>query len=62
MAEYIEREVAIRAVVEAVDAGLAITSDDLAEIIGDIDVAPMGGSGGAAGGGRAAEGGEQAAP
>ncbi len=44
MAEYIEREAAIRTAVEAVDAGLATTSGDLAEIRDDIpaaDVAPV---------------------
>lgn len=35
-AEYIEREAAKRAIVEAVDAGLATTSEDLAEIIDEL--------------------------
>lgn len=44
MAEHIEREAAIRTVVEAVDTGLATTSGDLAEILDDIpsaDVEPV---------------------
>lgn len=44
MAEYIEREGIKRAVVEAVDAGLAVTSGDLEEIMDDMpaaDVAPV---------------------
>lgn len=43
MAEYIERTTVKRAIVEAVDAGLATTSEDLAEIIDEFpsaDVVP----------------------
>ena len=36
MAEYIEREAAKRAIVEAVDACLATTLEDLAEIIDEL--------------------------
>lgn len=39
MAEYIEREAAKRAIIEAVDSGLAVTSDDLAEILDDLPAA-----------------------
>ena len=44
MNEYIEREAAIKAVVEAMDSGRATTSEDLEEVIGDLpaaDVAPV---------------------
>lgn len=41
MAEYIEREKAIRAVVEAVDNGRATTAEDLEEILGNLPVAEV---------------------
>ena len=41
MVEYVEREVVVGAVVWAVDAGLAITSSDLEDIIRDLHVAEV---------------------
>lgn len=41
MVEYVEREVVVGAVVRAVDAGLAITSSDLEDIIRDLHVAEV---------------------
>lgn len=41
MVEYVEREVVVGAVVRAVDAGLAITSRDLEDIIRDLHVAEV---------------------
>lgn len=41
MDEYIEREAAIRAIVEAVDSGLATMAEALAEILGDLPAAEV---------------------
>ena len=41
MVEYVEREVVVGAVVCAVDAGLAINSSDLEDIIRDLHVAEV---------------------
>lgn len=41
MAEYIEREAAIKSVVEAVDNGLATTADDLQEILSELPAAEV---------------------